>query len=349
MTTPRILLPFSEWPAADRLLWEQRFSSMDIFDRINPATVRADMSRYSVTAGYRRWLGYLVRRNALVEGSAPAERVTPMAVSEYVDHLREHVAPPTVYTYVRYLHRAIKAMTPGIDWEWLLNVERGLVREKRSVRSTKPLVPIERLYDLGFKLMEQAERSRPSYPLNQALLHHDGLMIALQSARPLRRSNLVHIRIGLHLVRSRTRWSLRIPRGETKNRRLYDVLLPEAMNAPIDRFLKAYRPRFKGAHSDDHLWLSCRGGPLGPEGLCRAIASRTGKALGVRLYPNTFRACAATSIAKDDPANIGTASRLLGHTSLLTTEWHYNRAETIDASRRYLEHLEALRSRLGCG
>jgi len=126
------------------------------------------------------------------------------------------------------------------------------------------------------------------------------------------------------------------------------VMLPEALNAPIDCFLKTYRPRFKYAHHHDHLWLSRNGGPLGPDGLCRAIARRTGEALGIRLYPNTFRACAATSIAQEIPTNIRAASRLLGHTSVSITERHYNRAETIDGSRRYQQHLDALRERLGC-
>ncbi len=65
-----------------------------------------------------------------------------------------------------------------------------------------------------------------------------------------------------------------------------------------------------------------------------------------RGYPNLFRA-AATTIATDDPAHFREARQLLGHSFPSTTERFYNRAQTIDASRRNQCHLDALRASLG--
>ena len=349
MTRPRALLPLDEWPAADRAAWERRFASMDIFDPISSKAVWRTRQGFSIGSGYQRWLGYLYARGELGVDAGPEERVTPAAVSRYMDHLRDRCGPGTVYTYIRCLRSAVQALWPNADWEWLSDIERRQERERRCIRVTKPLVPIQALYALGFTLMDQARRTRKSYPLDQAVLYRDGVMIALQAARPLRRSNLAGIRIGHHLVKAHRRWTLRIPRHETKNRRLYDVLLPEELDQPITRFLTTYRPRFKGFGGHDQLWLSRRGGPLCDDGVCRAIASRTGEAFGVSLYPNHFRTCAATSIAKDDPVNIRAATRLLHHAHISTTERYYNRAQTIDASRRYQSYLDALRERLGGG
>ncbi len=347
MTRSRASLPFDEWPAADKAAWERRFASMDVFDPISAKAVWGTRQGFSIGSGYQRWLGYLNACGELGKSVRPEERVTPVVVSRYMDHLRDRCGPGTVYTYIRFLRSAVQALWPDVDWEWLWDIERLLARDRRRIRVTTPLVPIESLYALGFELMDQARRTRKSYPLDQAVLYRDGVMIALQAARPLRRSNLAGIRIGYHLVKAHRRWTLRIPRQETKNRRLYDVLLPEELDQPITRFLTTYRPRFKGFGGHDQLWLSRRGGPLCDEGVCRAIASRTGEAFGVSLYPNHFRACAVTSIAKGDPVNIRAATKLLHHAYISITERYYNRAQTIDASRRYQSHLDALRERLG--
>jgi hypothetical protein len=50
-----------------------------------------------------------------------------------------------------------------------------------------------------------------------------------------------------------------------------------------------------------------------------------------------------TSVAIDDPAHIGIASRLLGHRTGSTTERYYNQARGVEASRLMQNYLLALR------
>lgn len=78
-----------------------------------------------------------------------------------------------------------------------------------------------------------------------------------------------------------------------------------------------------------------------------AIVRRTRDAFGLSYSPQDFRASAATTIAISDPANVRAATLVLGHVYEGTTEKSYNRARTLDASRCYQNHLDALRKRLG--
>ncbi len=342
-------MPFDQWPSADRMAWERRFAYIDVFDEISPTAVWGEKDKFSVGSGYGRWLGYLRAGGKLDEDAIPWERVTREHVAEYVDDLETRVTPETVYTYLRNLRRAIEALTPDGDWRWLWETERRLARRIPRSRDRSRLVPIEELYALGFDLMAQGKCAAENRPLDAAVLYRDGLMIALLAARPIRRGNMANLRIGQHVIETKGRWTLRIPAHETKSRRVFEAPLPDDLNHPMSHFLEVYRPRFKHAPRHDHLWLSRRGGPLGSEGMYHAIIDRTKAALGFSVNPNRFRACAVTSIAKADPVHIRSATELLGHAYISTTERHYNLAQTIDASRRYQRCLDAIRARLGGG
>lgn len=349
MTFHRLLMPFDQWPSTDRMAWERRFNYIDVFDEISPTAVWGAKDKFSIGSGYGRWLGFLRAGGTLDEDAMPCERVTRERVAEYIENLETRVTPETVYNYVRNLRRAIEALTPNRDWRWLCETERQLSRRIPRLRDRGRLVPIDELYALGFHLMAQGERTTERRPLDGAVLYRDGLLIALLAARPLRRSNMAALRIGQHVIETKGRWTLRIPAHETKSRRVFEALLPDDLNHPMSHFLEVYRPRFKHARRHDNLWPSRRGGPLGSEGMYHAIIDRTKTAFGFSINPNRFRACAVTSIAKADPVHIRTATELLGHAYISTTERHYNLAQTIDASRRYQRCLDAARERLGGG
>jgi hypothetical protein len=72
--------------------------------------------------------------------------------------------------------------------------------------------------------------------------------------------------------------------------------------------------------SIDAFWLSMYGSPMTDNGIYGRIVARTRERLRQPINPHLFRDCAVTSLAIDDPANIGIASRLLGHRTGSTTE-----------------------------
>ena len=92
------------------------------------------------------------------------------------------------------------------------------------------------------------------------------------------------------------------------------------------------------------------GSPMTDNGIYIRIVARTREGLGQPINPHLFRDCVATSIAIDDPAHVGIASRLLGHRTGSTTERHYNQARSVEASRLMQRSLLARRNGvLGAG
>ena len=65
-------------------------------------------------------------------------------------------------------------------------------------------------------------------------------------------------------------------------------------------------------------------------------------AFGRYLSPHLFRDCAATTIAIDDPRHARSIMDILGHSTLATSEKHYNQARSLDASRQYQKIIAGL-------
>jgi integrase len=83
--------------------------------------------------------------------------------------------------------------------------------------------------------------------------------------------------------------------------------------------------------------------PMNDNAIYIRVVARTREGLGQAINPHLFRDCAATSVAIDDPAHVGIASRLLGHRTGSTTERYYNQARSVEASRLMQDYLLALR------
>ena len=75
---------------------------------------------------------------------------------------------------------------------------------------------------------------------------------------------------------------------------------------------------------------------------CR-VRRVTGRLVDVALNPHRFRHCVATFIAEVAPAEVRIVARILGHSTLETSEKFYNLAGMLTAQQRYLEALNRLR------
>jgi site-specific recombinase XerD len=133
--------------------------------------------------------------------------------------------------------------------------------------------------------------------------------------------------------------------SETKSGRPFEASVPEWIVPVLERYLSEVRPMYSGAAQHDGLWCSTKGGPLTGKAIYRIITDRTRAAFGQPVNPHLFRACAATTIAILDPTRIGVARDLLGHASISTTHAHYNKANSIAASRLYTKILTELNPR----
>jgi site-specific recombinase XerD len=262
-------------------------------------------------------------------------------------------AESTVYFRIHELDKAMRVLAPKIDWDWLRRIEaQTRARAKPARPKRQRVVSSKELFDLGDMLMARAGSSQASSPRDRAALFRDGLMIAVLAARPMRLRNLIGIRIGQQLVRRGAEYWLVFTADETKTRYPIEVPVPPVLTSAIDEYLDYHRPLLLLRPSDglavvtDALWISERATQLKASATNYRINTVTRRELGSAINPHLFRDCAATSVALDDPEHVRIIASLLGHSSLATSERHYNQAHALQALRRYQEHLVQLRQRL---
>jgi integrase/recombinase XerD len=240
-------------------------------------------------------------------------------------------------------------IAPEWNRDWLTQLYRTLRAKVRPAREKlSRLKPIDELTALGERLMEEADSASDWSAKRRAVAYRDGLMIALLTYRPIRCKNLAMMRIGRHLIKVRGSWQILFVAEETKSHVPYEAILPSALTPRLERYLDVHRPvlihgeqvenqaTVLPAHPElDALWVSERGTQLNIGILANRIVVRTKAAFGQSVSPHLFRDCAATSIAVDNPKNIGDASLVLGHVGHTMTEKHYNHAQSLEASRKH--------------
>jgi integrase len=332
---PRCALALPDWPAADRAAWQAATTPGDLFDDNGPASGWADSSRDAVRYDYGRWLMFVARHEPGALEEPLAVRVTPERISRHLAHLAATVGTVGRHSYLRHFADALRVMAPEQDWTWLRRCVRRLETQQRPRPKSPRIVDARRLMALGYALIDQgwAGLAADASDVKARLAYRDGLMIVLLAARPVRRRNFAAIAIGRQLIRIGEEWHLSFAAEDTKAGRAIETSLPGRLVPYLDHYLRQVRPGFPSANRTNGLWVGLKGGPLTDEAIYAAITRRTRQAFGTAVNPHLFRDCAATTIALRAPEQIGVARDLLGHSSLTTTERHYNQARSIDASR----------------
>jgi integrase len=334
-SAPRLSLSCPEWPAADRAAWQTAMTPGDLFDGNGPAASWARSTQAAVRFDYGRWLMFLARHEPDALDQPVATRVTPTRIQAYLSHLAVTVGTVGRHSYLRHLRDALRVMIPDQDWSWLGRVVAQLEAQRRPRPKLPRLVDAGRLSELGYTLMDDAERqlAQDARDTDALLAYRDGLMIAMLAARPLRRRNFAAIAIDHHLLLIGGQWRLVFAAEETKTGQPIEVILPDRLGPWLERYLSQVRPRFPRAGYHNGLWAGLKGCPLTGQAIYATISERTRAAFGHAVNPHLFRDCAATTIAITAPESIGIARDLLSHASLATTEKYYNQARSIDASR----------------
>lgn len=341
--------PPDQWPQWDRSQWQSALQAGDPLEQGGCRAERSPFSNRAMVKGYGRWLAWLDCRGLLDAQVAPGNRITPDRVRAYVGHLEAENASGTVIARIIELKVTAAIMDPERDWSWIYRFASSVrVRHKPARPKRHRLVPIERLLSLGLDLMEKANNETTT--LRRYKTYRDGLMIGLLASRQLRLRNLAGLTLNRTLVQRGDGWWIQIPATETKTRDPIEEPWPEMLVPHLETYLADHRAgiaALRGSRigaSGDALWLSMYGPPMTDNGIYDRVVERTSEGLGQPINPHLFRDCAVTSVAIDDPANIGIASRLLGHRTRSTAERYYNQACCVEASRLMQEYLLARRN-----
>jgi len=340
---PLLHLPYDQWPAEDRRLWECAISGDDPFgDAAGAHLAEASLKLYLF--GWRRFLGFLVIEEPAALDITPAERLTVERVRRFANHLGETNLPQSVAAQVDVLYKAARIMMPDHDWSWLKSIKARLYAAAPAYGTTKPVITSLQLLDLGQQLMDESQPT-PSAPIRMAdaVRYRDGMMIALLAFMPLRRKNLAAIEIGRHLVREKDTWFVILPCAESKTGTAGEFAVPDLLAPYLVTYLDVVRPRLLRRAICDALWVSRNGGVLSYSGIWFITARHSSERLGVHVAPHDVRDAAATTWAIAMPAQIGVARDLLTHADLRPITKHYNRAKGVEGSREHARLIAAIR------
>ena len=106
----RLHLPYAQWPASDRLLWERAMCADDPFAS---GAHLAKASKHDYLFAWRRFLGFLVLQEPQALELAPAERLNADRVKALRAHLAETNAARSVAIVVDTLYHAARLMMPS--------------------------------------------------------------------------------------------------------------------------------------------------------------------------------------------------------------------------------------------
>jgi integrase/recombinase XerD len=340
----RRIMPMENWPEPDRAAWEAALAPGDGFDGAGLAARWADTTRHAIVIGYGRWIGFLHQHDPAALDLKPHARVTSVRVQAFIDVLRQRVRSGGLASYIGNLYDAARAMAPDHDWTWLRRrkrrLEHAIVRKPKHPR----MVAVERIIEHALALMDRARLEAPLGNINGPVQYRDGMILAVLATRPIRRRNLAGLRLGTTLHRRDGGYLISLEGAETKNRRAYDVDLPDWLVPYMDRYLDTVRVRFPGHDRLDALWLTTKGTLIGDQGLYEQVARRTRKAFGLAINPHLFRDIAATTLAHAGGAAARAAAALLHHGSQRTSDAHYNQGRMVEAAERHQDLIEKMRA-----
>jgi integrase len=344
---PRLLLPYVQWPAADRLLWERAMGSDDPFAVAAGARL-TKTSQQNYLVAWRRFLGFLAIHEPTALEVVPMERITVERVRSFVAHLSETNIPRSVASQVDALYKAAQVMMPERDWTWLKAMKARLHKAAPASAPTGPVITSVQLLDLGQQLMDESKPTADTpVSMDDTIRYRDGFMFAFVAFIPIRPRNLTSLKIGRHLVREGDRWFVIIPEEETKTGTPIEFPVPEILEPYLAIYLDSVRPRMLRRPGCAALWLSSQaGGPLSCGSVAYAFRRHSTSRLGFRISAHDARDAAATTWALSAPEKIGVARDLLAHRDLRTTIKHYDRARGIEASRAHCQVIAGMRRKL---
>ena len=343
-------VPLNEWPIGCQEQWSAAFEEADLFSNTKPATQWRRATILKVICGLGALISWCIYKKISIENATISDLATQEHIKGFITDMRQsNYAPNTIFCHVQEVYDAAKVMDPSQNWKWLLNGLKKVRSKAKPVRNKlKRLQPAQKLDQLGNALMQRAQSDSELSFYKRALMFRDGLMIAILIHRPLRLSNFASIDVGGRLQILAKSAVLFFPAEEMKGKRDFEAHFPAKYLSDLKTYLEIYRPyllSLKHEDTPDHvsgLWISNEGKQLSELSLRNAIKKHTKREFGQDLTPHLFRDCAVTTLVRDEPESARITRSILSHSTIETTNRHYNQAQMIDASRRHTKMMESL-------
>jgi integrase len=340
-------IPFAEWPAADQAAWDDLFVEGDMLDGVGPARNWAPATRRTNLKHYAQWLGWLEKhgmRLPLAHGQHPWQRATLETVTAYGRSLRAGRSPSTVASALIGLKCVLIRMAPDHDWQWLRDLTNRLKTWARRTTPRPTLISLSlpAVFETCLGRLEDL-RGKSCLGPSERTAYRNTLIIALLAVCPIRLRNLAMIEIGTHLLEIGEEWWLVFDAHETKTGETLRYPVHADLVPHLVWYIPHIRPQYRGADETARLWMGLKQAPMSHEAIYDAVTSTSKSLLGTRLSPHEFRSLAATFLSEASASDSLHARALLGHRSPSTTQDHYIRASSIEASRKIASSMRAVR------
>lgn len=223
--------------------------------------------------------------------------------------------------------------------------QQGMTNRNREwLRPLQDRSNMQALLELPQRLMDRAETT--TNPLRAASLREDAIALAILIYCPIRRKNLVGIRISQHIKRPGDgRVYLDFAEGEVKNRRTQAFELPPHVVAMIDRHLATRSPALCPCGVDYLFPRRDGSGPTGGPTVSTRLVRVTERELGFPINPHLFRHSAATLYLSVHPGQYEVVRGVLGHARTSSTIAVYAGFEPETAARLYADVLAEISAR----
>lgn len=323
-------LKLEEWPEQARLAWMLATQPGSRLKKGGRAAHLAPVTLADLVRRYGQFLDHVRRKY----GSLPTDvqqAVTREFVDTYIQELKLRVSSVTVHGSIAKLRSTAEILSPNQDWRWLQEIENELAFDMRPASKFHRVVDTQDIVAVGLKHMasSRAQRNRT----RRAEVFRNGLMITLLAVCPIRLRSFAGLVIGKNLIKVGSIWHIKLSALETKERRPDERPLPAFLSPFLDEYLQAHRPVFR--YKGHELWCGRTKSAHKINSVAQVITTTTRNLLGKPISPHLFRTCAASTAYRYVGNNPRLASALLGHRAPEVTEQHYNRAQSINFSKRY--------------
>jgi integrase len=195
-------------------------------------------------------------------------------------------------------------------------------RPRKALRQIADRANIEKLLLLPHRIQQRLRR-KTDYTKADARLMQVALALELLLMRPIRRGNLIDLRLGEHVLQIGGRTMIVIDGAEVKNRVDHDYVIP----AESARLLNFYVSRLLPLFGDNSMGFLFPGKVPGRakshEQFGRFFTQTIRAETGIEVYLHLLRHFAATIYLTENPECIEVVRRVLGHRSADTTHRSY--------------------------
>jgi integrase/recombinase XerD len=342
----RVSLSFHDWPPADRAMWAALIQEGGPLDGSGPLVHLRATSRTALVHNYGIWLMWLSRTHPAILAEAPEARITPQRFHDFLQS-RPDDAPYTKLLSLSCISRIVQAHAPSLDWapvQRYCDHVRQTARRTPSNRKQGRILSSQVLLDLAVNHFETAPEDGET-PLARATRRRDAALVAFLALMPMRSRAVAGLELGTSLtVTGDDVWIL-LSGLMTKNGQPWEAPLPTTIRPMFMSYLDETRPalmaKFKVQHA--FVWVNDRGRPLPAHYLSQCVSRTTRHLTGIAIPVHFFRDSAATTLARQSPADARLIRPLLGHLNFEVADRHYIQAQGIAAGRDYAGALRALK------